>query len=62
MLSVSYATCQINHNDDEPRFSPTLDGRVATAYTGGCLLVGSGGTAAAWVTREIVVPVTGKRM
>lgn len=56
LLSVSYATGHINSDSGDPPMGTTLDGQVRTAYSGGCMLLGSQGGAAAGLTVELRVP------
>lgn len=62
LLAVSYATGHIHASEGDPPWGTALDASVVTAYSGGCILAGSGGAAAAGLTVEIRVPFTGKRM
>ena len=61
LLSVSYATGHIDADGDPP-VGTTLKGDIVTAYSGGCLLAGSQGAAAAGLTVELRIPFSGKRL
>ena len=61
LLAVSYATGHIDSEGDPP-MGTSINGDIVTAYSGGCLLAGSTGAAAAGLTVELRLPFSGKRM
>lgn len=62
LLSVSYATGSISGDGGEPPRGSSLDGDIVTAYSGGCLLAGPQGGAAAGLTVELRIPFTAERL
>jgi hypothetical protein len=61
LLGVSYATGHIASDGGDPPVGNHLEGEIVTAYSGGCVLIGTAGTAAAGVTVEIRIPFYGDR-
>lgn len=61
LLSASYATGHIDGDGGDPPLGTSLSGDIVTVYTGGCLLVGTSGTAGAGLTIEVRIPFSATR-
>jgi hypothetical protein len=61
LLAVSYATGHIFGDSADPPVGNRLAGEIVTAYSGGCVLVGTNGTAAAGGTVELRFPFSATR-
>lgn len=62
LLGLSYATGHIDHDGGDPPRGTRLSGRIVTEYSGGCLLLGSGGNAGAGIQVEISSPFSATRL
>jgi hypothetical protein len=62
LLGVSYATGHIDNDGGDPPVGTSLSGDIVTGYAGGCVLIGSSGTASAGVSVELRVPFTATRI
>ncbi len=62
LLSVSYATGHIESEPGDPPVGTSMNGAIVTAYSGGCLLAGSSGAAAAGLTVELRIPFGATRL
>lgn len=62
LLAVSYATGHIDNDGGDPPSGIQMKGDIVTAYTGGCVLLGSQGSAGAGLTVEVRLPFNATRV
>jgi hypothetical protein len=62
LLGVSYATGHFETQGTEPPIGIDLEGTIVTAYSGGCILTGPQGAAAAGLTVELRLPFSANRL